>query len=91
MEKNLGSLPLPHPVLPPALKPSNSQVHPLCFQPFQTHPFPCSHARPRVCVGCKANPHLAHLAALELPPQPWRLISPRQVTLTLLVMKMTVE
>lgn len=90
MKKNLGSLPLPHPVLPPAPKP-NSQLHPLFLEAFQTHPFPCSCARPRVCVGCKANPHLGHLAALELPPQPWCLISLRQVTLNLIVTKMTME
>lgn len=89
MEKNLGSLPLPHPVSPPALKPSNPQLHPPCFQPFQTHPFPCSRARPRACAGCTANPHLGHLAALELPPQPRCLISRQQVTLNLLVMRMT--
>lgn len=81
----------PHPVLPPAPKPSNPQLHPLSFQPFQTHPFPCRRARPRACVGCKANPHRGHLAALELPPQPWRLVSWRWVTLNLLVTKMTME
>lgn len=40
MEKNLGSLPLPYPVLPPAPKPSNSQLHPHVFSLSRLTHFP---------------------------------------------------